>query len=152
MSEWVSAAIGAGSAVFGGVVTGWFTRSAGHRQADAAVHAGNRQADALIATVQATLDEQRYARTLDRRREVYAQFLDAMRQFTLLMSRDSDDLLRVAHARNLVSLEGPPAVKDAARNYFNTATAYINSEDDGDATIAAHNAFMAAAVAALRES
>ncbi|MGW6459925.1 hypothetical protein ACWF94_29025 [Streptomyces sp. NPDC055078] len=59
MSQWGIALIAAGSAVAGGAVTGWFTRSAGHRQAEAARHAGDRQADALLATVQATLDEQR---------------------------------------------------------------------------------------------
>ncbi|MEQ6028250.1 hypothetical protein SOM70_37500 [Streptomyces salinarius] len=77
MSEWGIALIAAGSAVAGSIVTGWFTRSAGYRQAEAARHAGNRQADALITTVRATLDEQRTAREVSQRREVYIQFLQA---------------------------------------------------------------------------
>ncbi|WP_331728789.1 hypothetical protein OG693_39415 (plasmid) [Streptomyces sp. NBC_01259] len=152
MSEWVSAAIGAGSAVFGGVVTGWFTRSAGHRQADAAAHAGNRQADALIATVQVTLDEQRDARALDRRREAYAQFLDAMQSLHLGASSEPADLLGASHARNLVILEGPPSVTDAAHKYFYAVAAELRSGDDEGAADATYKAFMQAATAALRES
>jgi hypothetical protein len=53
MGELGVALIAAGSAVAGSVVTGWFTRSAGQRQAAAAQHAGDRQADALLQTVRA---------------------------------------------------------------------------------------------------
>ncbi|CAM5676025.1 hypothetical protein GCM10010390_91310 [Streptomyces mordarskii] len=77
MSDWSVALIAAGSAVAGSLVTGWFTRSAGYRQAEAARHAGNRQADAMIATVQATVDEQRSARLSGQRRQAYVQFLQA---------------------------------------------------------------------------
>ncbi|MGW2016765.1 hypothetical protein [Streptomyces sp. NPDC001927] len=76
MSEWGIALIAAGSAILGSVTTGFFAWKAGHRQAAAAEAAGNAQANALIATVQATLDEQRRTRAVDQRRQVYVQLLE----------------------------------------------------------------------------
>jgi len=118
MSEWVSAAIGAGSAVVGGIVTGWFTRSAGHRQADAAAHAGNRQADALISSVRETLDEQRAQSHWEARRNVYVQFLDAVGSragggYGLLFQ--SGDETAVPRAFMLLELEGPTEVVQSGR-------------------------------------
>ncbi|MFF5933182.1 hypothetical protein [Streptomyces sp. NPDC012508] len=66
MSEWGIALIAAGSAILGSITTGFFAWKAGHRQAAAAETAGQAQAAALIATVQATLDEQRRARAGER--------------------------------------------------------------------------------------
>ncbi|MGA5435461.1 hypothetical protein ACPCIZ_12805 [Streptomyces cellulosae] len=74
---WV-AAISAGSAVAGAAVGGWFARSAGLRQAEAARHAGDRQADAMVHTVQETLEDQRTARVEERRRGTYLRFLEAV--------------------------------------------------------------------------
>ncbi|MFD3941776.1 hypothetical protein [Streptomyces sp. NPDC058579] len=62
MSEWGIALIAAGAAILGSAVAGFFAWKAGHRQAAAAETAGQAQANALMATVQATLDEQRRAR------------------------------------------------------------------------------------------
>src|SRR5690349_15328312 len=116
MSEWGAALIAAGSAVAGSIVTGWYTRSAGFRQADAAKHAGDRQADALLSTVQATLDDQRLTRVADRRRQTYITFLEI-----------ADDLSRNTQDRELfrrmnialvhVSIEGPQHVVAAALAY-----------------------------------
>ncbi|MDX2705817.1 hypothetical protein PV350_23575 [Streptomyces sp. PA03-6a] len=80
MSELGIALIAAGSALAGGALTGWFTRSAGQRQAEAARHAGDRQADALLHTVQATLDEQRRARVEEHRRSAYSGLLMAVEE------------------------------------------------------------------------
>ncbi|MFF3947401.1 hypothetical protein ACFYYN_21580 [Streptomyces sp. NPDC001902] len=77
MSEWGIALIVAGSALAGSLITGWLTKNAGRRQAEAARHAGDRQADALLHTVQASLNEQRRARIEDQRRQAYTAFLKA---------------------------------------------------------------------------
>ncbi|MGI5406628.1 hypothetical protein ACQEV9_07510 [Streptomyces chartreusis] len=115
MSEWGIALIAAGSAVAGSIVTGWFTRSTGLRQAEAARHAGDRQADALLHTVQATLDEQRRSRVDERRRQTYIDFLDAAEGIAWLSSNDAHELSPLLRAIASVSLEGPEPVEEAAR-------------------------------------
>jgi hypothetical protein len=110
MSDLEIALIAAGSALAGSIVTGWFTRSAGHRQADAARHAGNRQADALLHTVQATLDEQRRSQAEDRRRQAYVGLLQAAEKIGLLGQRGVEESAALVRASTLVSLEGPGAV------------------------------------------
>ncbi|MET9436906.1 hypothetical protein [Streptomyces sp. NPDC006551] len=115
MSEWGIALIAAGSAILGSIVTGFFAWRAGHRQAAAAEAAGLAQANALIATVQATLDEQRRARAVDQRRQVYVQLLDACQAFQV--GRDPDAGVRMHSALHLVSLEGPVDVEETGRQY-----------------------------------
>ncbi|MFI6334150.1 hypothetical protein [Streptomyces sp. NPDC050535] len=116
MSELTIALVAAGSAVAGAAVGGWFARSAGLRQAEAAKHAGDRQADALLHTVQASLDEQRRARVEDRRRTAYSEFLAAVED----VARDpsNDELipaLRVSRTR--VVIEGPNSVAICALEF-----------------------------------
>ncbi|MWA15439.1 hypothetical protein E5671_40735 [Streptomyces sp. BA2] len=106
--------IAAGSAVAGSIVTGWFTRSAGQRQAAAARHAGDRQADALLATVQATLDDQRRARAIDRRRQVYLEFTEAAHQVFVQGRTTPEHVARLTHMSWAVGLVGPRSVDDAA--------------------------------------
>lgn len=117
MSEWGIALIAAGSAVAGSIVTGWFTKAAGTRQAAAARHAGDRQADALMATVQATLDEQRRSRALDLRRQIYLQFVEAAD----LPRRNREErgicATRMEAALTAIDLEGPESVRAAAHAY-----------------------------------
>ncbi|MFD3836861.1 hypothetical protein ACFWWC_11440 [Streptomyces sp. NPDC058642] len=110
MNDLEIALIAAGSALAGSIVTGWFTRSAGHRQADAARHAGNRQADALLHTVQATLDEQRRSQAEERRRQAYVGLLQAAEKIALLGQRGAEERAALLRASTLVSLEGPNAV------------------------------------------
>ncbi|MFG2841093.1 hypothetical protein ACGFYE_39655 [Streptomyces zaomyceticus] len=118
MSDWGIALIAAGSAIAGSIVTGFLAWKAGHRQAGAAEHAGNRQADALIATVQATLDEQRRARTEERRRQVYADLLTAGQAWELGASDGEHQTLSAFHR---VEMEGPEYVAEAALDYASAA-------------------------------
>ncbi|MFP1629554.1 hypothetical protein ACLB9X_31315 [Streptomyces sp. 5K101] len=134
MSDWGIALIAAGSAVAGSVATGWFTRNAGHRQAAAAQHAGDRQADALIATAQATLEGQRAARTHDRRRQVYAQFIEVAQRIHDFGSRDREDLAALARAAINVELEGPEEVCKAAGVYFLVLAEAVTSPTAVDET------------------
>jgi hypothetical protein len=118
MSEWGIALVAAGSAVAGSVVTGWFTRSAGNRQADAARHAGDRQADALLDTVRMTLEEQRAARVLDVRRQTYVQFLHAAETVSATRRTgegQAADRPALQRALGAVLLEGPTEVAQAAQ-------------------------------------
>jgi hypothetical protein len=78
MDVWGIALISACSALFGSLITGWFTRTAGARQAEAARYAGSRQADALLATVRMSLGEQRAERVLDSHRQAYLGFIAAV--------------------------------------------------------------------------
>ncbi|WP_306318996.1 MULTISPECIES: hypothetical protein [unclassified Streptomyces] len=111
MSDWGVALIAAGSAIAGSVVTGWYGRASGIRQAEAARHAGDRQADALLTSVRMTLgaEEERAAREV--RRRTYAEFLAAVES---RVSGAEDDASRLYRAASAVALEGPPAVADAA--------------------------------------
>ncbi|MEU0742218.1 hypothetical protein [Streptomyces sp. NPDC006134] len=119
MTEWGIAVLAAGSALLGSLVTGWFTRGAGHRQAEAARHAGDRQADALLETVRMTLEEQRAARLHEARRQTYARFLEAAEE-ALLARRtgEGQSTTRSALQRALgaVLLEGPEGVARSARD------------------------------------
>ncbi|TXS50155.1 hypothetical protein [Streptomyces sp. t39] len=118
MSELMAAVIGGGAAVIGGMVTGWFSRDAGHRQAAAAEAAGTRQAEALIATVQATLDEQRRVRRLDERRRAYTAFLDATKLPDGTAESCREKYAAMDAALSWLHLEGPLEVVQAAGAYM----------------------------------
>ncbi|GGZ89977.1 hypothetical protein ACFOOM_08635 [Streptomyces echinoruber] len=122
MREWGIALLAAGSALLGSVVTGWFTRGAGHRQAEAARHAGDRQADALLETVRLTLEEQRASRVHEARRQTYARFLEAV-EAVLLARRTGEgqptDRSALQRAFGTVLLEGPDDVARIARELMN---------------------------------
>ncbi|WP_189600305.1 hypothetical protein [Streptomyces lateritius] len=150
MSEWGIALIAAGSAILGSSVTGFFAWKAGHRQAAAAEAAGQAQANALIATVQATLDEQRRARALDQRRQVYADMLTAVTD--LQRHRDDPDALtRALRAHDLTVLEGPDDVSRAAMNFIARARGIDGSEAaSSEQLVAVRRAYIDAAVLALR--
>ncbi|MEW5354882.1 hypothetical protein [Streptomyces sp. 16-176A] len=132
MSEWGIALIAAGAAIAGSVVTGWYSRSAGIRQADAARHAGDRQAEALLESVRMTVRgeaEQRALavrrvrgeaeqRALAVRRQVYAGFLGAA-EARVLAERtgrggEQGDAVLLQRALGEVVLEGPSDVAAAA--------------------------------------
>lgn len=118
MNEWGIALIAAGSALAGSLVTGWFSRSAGIRQAEAARHAGDRQADAALDTVRLTLLEQRAVRVLDLRRQTYVAFLEAA-EVAMLAGRTGigvggGDSSALQRAFGAVTLEGPAEVARAA--------------------------------------
>ncbi|MFE7566840.1 hypothetical protein ACFU76_07730 [Streptomyces sp. NPDC057539] len=118
MSEWGIALIAAGSALVGSLITGWFTRTAGGRQAEAARHAGDRQADAVLDTVRATLEEQRAVRVLDLRRQTYVRFLESAEVVSLSWRTGHDqpgDRPALQRAFVAVLLEGPEDVSRAAR-------------------------------------
>ncbi|MBO0804081.1 MAG: hypothetical protein J2P25_13535 [Nocardiopsaceae bacterium] len=124
MDVWSIALISACSALAGSVITGWFTRSAGARQAEAARYAGSRQADALLATVRMQLGEQRAERVRDSRRRVYLDFIAAVDAVIVAGRtgrasegpgdgpRDSRTTLR--RALGAVQLEGPAETTQAA--------------------------------------
>ncbi|MGW1256767.1 hypothetical protein ACWD5Q_16725 [Streptomyces sp. NPDC002513] len=117
MSEWGIALIAAGSAIAGSVVTGWYSRSSGLRQAEAARHAGDRQADALLESVRLTIQAEAAQRALALRRQTYAEFLGAAeaRILTERTGRGSaDDEALLQRALGGVLLEGPPEVAAAA--------------------------------------
>ncbi|MEU7421182.1 hypothetical protein [Streptomyces antibioticus] len=119
MSEWAIALIAAGSAVAGSVVTGWYTRTAGIRQADAARHAGDRQADALLDSVRMTLRAESDHREFALRRQIYAEFLGSA-EARILAERNgrgqADDEVALQRALSGVLLEGPPEAATAAQH------------------------------------
>ncbi|MFI1041530.1 hypothetical protein [Streptomyces hygroscopicus] len=132
MSEWGIALIAAGSALAGSLITGWFTRSAGSRQADAARHAGDRQADALLDTVRRTLEEQRAVRMMDLRRQTYVQFLEAAE--TVMSAQrtgegQASDRSALQRAFGCVLLEGPGEVVRTARELVNVVRASRSLDD-----------------------
>ncbi|MEU8958555.1 hypothetical protein AB0C93_30145 [Streptomyces sp. NPDC048518] len=119
MSEWGVALIAAGSAIGGSIVTGWYGRSAGLRQAEAARHAGDRQADALLESVRLTIQSEQVQRALAQRRQIYGEFLGAAeaRALTERTGRGSpDDEALLRRALGAVVLEGPPEAATAARH------------------------------------
>jgi hypothetical protein len=147
MSEWGVALIAASSALAGSLITGWFTRSAGNRQADAARHAGNRQADALLDTVRMTMQEQRAVRLLDLRRQTYVQFLEAAEVAILTRSTGeghANDHPTLQRAYGAVSLEGPPEVTARAKRLVERLLRCQSLDDLEDARLsfveAAHGA------------
>ncbi|PKV86536.1 hypothetical protein [Streptomyces sp. TLI_146] len=119
MSDWGIALIAAGSAVAGSVVTGWYARSAGIRQATAARHAGDRQADALLESVRMTLSAESGHRESALRRQTYAEFLGAA-ETRILTERNgrgqSDEDAQLQRALGGVLLEGPPEAAEAAQH------------------------------------
>ncbi|CAL9499313.1 hypothetical protein SUDANB145_03384 [Streptomyces sp. enrichment culture] len=118
MSDWGIALIAAGSAIAGSVVTGWYSRSAGLRQAAAARHAGDRQADALLESVRMTLRAESGHRESALRRQTYAEFLGAA-EARIVAERNgrgqADEDVLLQRALGGVLLEGPPEAADAAQ-------------------------------------
>ncbi|MGW3957790.1 hypothetical protein ACWEKM_44570 [Streptomyces sp. NPDC004752] len=149
MTEWGVALLAAGSALFGSLVTGWFARGAGERQAEAARHAGNRQADAMIETARMTLEEQRAARLHEARRQTYARFLEAA-EATLLTRRTGEghpaDRPGLQRALGAVLIEGPDEAERAARRFAGLVGASSSSLDELED---ARREFVAAARRAL---
>ncbi|WP_424637699.1 hypothetical protein [Embleya sp. AB8] len=139
MGELGIALIAAGSALAGGLITGWFTRAAGLRQADAARHAGDRQADALLDTVRSTLaeqrtalDEQRVERLLDLRRQTYLRLLEAADSVSVGQRTGAgspQDLPALQRALTAVQLEGPAEVTRAAGTLVDTVRRSASPDD-----------------------
>jgi hypothetical protein len=143
MSDWGIALIAAGSAIAGSVVTGWFTRStglrqaaaaqlAGEQQAAAARHAGEQQAEAVLKTVQQTLEAQVRAQQLEAKREVYVAFLQAAQALVEDRKRDRgalDEALLAEAQRTyqVLLLDGPDNV--TAHAHF-LMQAILDSLDD----------------------
>jgi hypothetical protein len=151
MGEWGVALIAAGSALVGSLITGWFTGSAGTRQAAAARHAGDRQADALLETVRRTLAEQRAVRLLDLRRQTYVQFLEAA-EAAILTRRtgegQSSDRLALQRTFAAVLLEGPDGAARAARKMVDGLRVSLPLDDLERARVG----FIEAAQGALKEA
>ncbi|MFF6966041.1 hypothetical protein ACFY9G_22095 [Streptomyces anthocyanicus] len=151
MDELWIALIAAGSAVLGSLVTGWLTRSAGLRQAEAAKHAGDRQADAALHIMQATLDEQRRARREDRRRQTYVEFLKTVDE--LVSGATADQAVAVAavlQASTKVTIEGPRPVVRAASDLMESARARGRDGDGGRTFAELRAAYFNAVQDALR--
>lgn len=150
MSEWGIALIAAGAALGGSMITGWYARVAGGRQAEAARHAGDRQADALLDTVRMTLEEQRAVRVLDLRRQTYLGFLEAAE--TAILTRRTgagteDERARLQRAFGALQLEGPADVARTGQELLDSLRREpATSLDDLER---AKRAFVAAAQAAL---
>lgn len=133
MGEWGIALIAACSALAGSLVTGWFARSAGSRQAAAARHAGDRQADALLDTVRMSLVEQRAVRVLDQRRQTYARFLDAaetVRLTRMTGEGHADDRPALQRAYGAVLLEGPDETARAAGDLLDCLRGSARTPDE----------------------
>ncbi|WP_326769624.1 hypothetical protein OG978_38350 [Streptomyces sp. NBC_01591] len=148
MSELGIALIAAGAAIAGSAATGWYTRSAGFRQAEAARQAGDRQADALLETVRMTLREQAAVRVLDIRRQTYVAFLGAA-ESRIRAERTGrgpgDDDARLESALGEVVLEGPAEVASAARDVVDR----LRRHEAPDNLLSAKAAFVSAAQEAL---
>ncbi|MER6563385.1 hypothetical protein ABT300_37785 [Streptomyces sp. NPDC001027] len=133
MTEWGIAVLAAGSALLGSLVTGWFTRGAGERQAEAARHAGNRQADALLETVRMTLEEQRAARLHEARRQTYARYVEAA-EAAFFARRTGEgqpgEGPGLQRALGAVLLEGPDEVGRAASRFADLMGKSSSSLDD----------------------
>ncbi|WP_042395884.1 hypothetical protein [Streptacidiphilus carbonis] len=150
MPDWGIALMTACAALAGSLVTGWYTRAAGGRQADAARHAGNRQADAVLETVRMTLQDQRSVRELDLRRGAYAEFLAAAEVLVLTRRTrvgDPADLPALRRAFSAVLLEGPA---DAARTARELVDLLGTGHGSLDTIEQRREAFVAAAQQALR--
>ncbi|MFE7484034.1 hypothetical protein [Streptomyces sp. NPDC057552] len=149
MSEWAIALITAGAAIVGGAVTGWYSRSAGIRQAEAARLAGERQAEAALETVRMTLRDQAAVRVLDLRRQTYVRFLHtAERAVTAARTGvgGEEEAVALPSALAEVGLEGPPEVYAAARRIADGLRRNARPDDLEDAK----EAFIAAAQRCLR--
>lgn len=166
VEDWGVALIAAGAAVAGSVVTGWFTRSTGVRQAEAARHAGEeqaaaarhageQQAHALLRSVQATLSDQRAMRRLDLRRQAYVAFLVVAER--LVEARRSGVgisrplMSEARHAMYVVTLQGPTEVSSAASLVVESALRSVGGRAGGlEDMQAAVRDFLFAAQDALR--
>ncbi|MEU6979605.1 hypothetical protein [Streptomyces sp. NPDC046371] len=155
MGEWKIALIAAGAAILGSLVTGFFAWLAGHRQAAGAEAAGTAQANALIATVQATLQEQRRSRLLEQRRQAYVQFLTGADEGNQAAGRPfvsrRELTPRMAEGLAALQLEGPQAVADAGDTYVRTildAASNGRSPNENAVRVARHE-FLCAARDAL---
>ncbi|MGW4851240.1 hypothetical protein ACWEPZ_08365 [Streptomyces sp. NPDC004288] len=115
----------------------------------AAEVAGQAQANALISTVQATLDEQRRARSIDRRRQVYLEMLDAAQSVRVDRSLQAGS--RVLRATSMVELEGPEEVSRLADLLMNAALERNQGGEGGERSEMALGAFIEAARAVLTE-
>lgn len=139
MSEWGIALIAAGSAIAGSVVTGWYGRSAGVRQAQAARHAGDRQADALLESVRLTVRAEAELRSLALRRQTYAEFLAAA-EARILTERSGrgrpDDEVLLQTSLGGVVLEGPAEVAAAARHVVDCLRRHESPDDLNRAKLA----------------
>ncbi|MFB7915665.1 hypothetical protein [Streptomyces sp. NPDC056061] len=151
MSELGIALIAAGAAIVGSIATGWYTRSAGLRQAEAARRAGERQADALLETVRMTLREQAAVRVLDLRRQTYVRFLEAA-ETRILAERSGagggGDEGLLERALGTVLLEGPAEVASAAQVLADR----LRRHEAPDDVVEAKLAFVSAARQAVNES
>ncbi|MDT0266519.1 hypothetical protein RM844_09440 [Streptomyces sp. DSM 44915] len=106
MTEWGVALIAAGSALLASLISGFFARSA-----------GRRQASAMLETVRITVEQQRQERALAARRATYLRFLDAAE--TVLLARragggTAEDRAALQRAMGAVQLEGPAASEAGA--------------------------------------
>ncbi|MEV7286927.1 hypothetical protein AB0O01_20560 [Streptomyces sp. NPDC093252] len=132
MSELAIALVAAGAALAGSVVTGWYARNAGIRQAEAARHAGDRQAEALLESVRMTVRGADVQRAVALRRQVYAEFLGAA-EARILVERtgrgtgDEQGPLQRAYAG--VVLEGPEEVAAAARQLLDALRRHETQDD-----------------------
>ncbi|GAQ58246.1 hypothetical protein [Streptomyces acidiscabies] len=132
MSEWGVALIAAGSAVAGSIVTGWYARGAGIRQAEAARHAGDRQAEALLESVRITVRADAEQRARAERRRVYAEFLAAA-EARILTERTgrggAEDEAVFQRALGLILLEGPAPVAEAARGIAGALRGHVSPDE-----------------------
>lgn len=144
MGEVGVALIAAGAAVAGSLVTGWFSRSAGIKQAQAARDSGERQADALLDSVRLTVEAEARQRSLTLRRQVYADFLGAA-EARILAERTGrgqpEDPARLQAAYGAVVLEGPTEAATAAQHLLDG----LRRHDTPDELAEAKHAFIAAA-------
>ncbi|MEV5984964.1 hypothetical protein AB0L85_08055 [Streptomyces sp. NPDC052051] len=148
MSEWGVALIAAGAAVAGSVVTGWFGRSAGLRQAEAARRAGDRQAEALLESVRMTLRGEEQQRALALRRQIYAEFLAAVEAKVLVERANrgtGEEELVLRRAHSAVVLEGPTEVTATASRVVEA----LRRHQPADAVHRAKLEFIAAAQQAV---
>uniref|UniRef100_A0AAU2V770 Uncharacterized protein n=1 Tax=Streptomyces sp. NBC_00003 TaxID=2903608 RepID=A0AAU2V770_9ACTN len=139
MSDWGIAVIAAGAAIAGSVVTGWYGRSAGIRQATAARHAGDRQADALLESVRMTLHAESRHRELALRRQTYAEFLGAA-EARILTERNGrgqpDDDVMLQRALGAVVLEGPADAAAAAQHLVDCLRRHARPDELREAKLA----------------
>ncbi|MGW8378378.1 hypothetical protein [Streptomyces sp. ODS28] len=134
MNDWATALIAAGSAIAGSVVTGWYTRSAGFRQAAAARHAGDRQADAVLESVRMTLRAEADQRALALRRQTYADFLAAAE--AKIRRGQADDDVALQRALGGVLLEGPAEATAAAQHLVDCLRRHKKPDELKDAKLA----------------
>ncbi|RSS37450.1 hypothetical protein [Streptomyces sp. WAC08241] len=129
MSELQIALIAAGSAILGSAVAGFFAWKAGHRQAAAAETAGQAQAAALMSTVQATLDEQRRARTEELQRQACAELLSAGLGYQINSTVENG--ARVLQAAAAVEVACPQDITRPALAYGQAVSAFVQNRSNG---------------------